>query len=247
VDVDDAGDERECSTLVEKASNADVVPPAHPAATVVVLRQRDGEGMQVLMLHKNTGHAFGDMWVFPGGRVDPSDGADGDSEHDCARNAAVREAREETGMELSADDLVAFAHWTPPPESPRRFATWFFLADSPADVGDVRVDGAEIVVHSWISANDALGRHARREIQLAAPTWVTLHGLARWSVPLEAVEAARAQAVAYFATRLVEVNDTRVALWADDAGYLTGDVTSTGARHRLVMTRSGPWSYERTS
>ena len=42
------------------------------AATVVLLR--DGsDGLETLMLRKNSKIAFGGMWVFPGGRVDPGD------------------------------------------------------------------------------------------------------------------------------------------------------------------------------
>ena len=43
-----------------------------PAATVVLVR--DGrDGMETLMLRRNSRGAFGGMWVFPGGQVDPSD------------------------------------------------------------------------------------------------------------------------------------------------------------------------------
>ena len=45
--------------------------PAIPAATVVLLR--DDPDPRVLMLHKTSKIAFGGMWVFPGGRIDPED------------------------------------------------------------------------------------------------------------------------------------------------------------------------------
>ena len=48
-----------------------------PAATVIPLRdavQPDGTtALEVLMLRKNSKLAFGGMWVFPGGRIDPED------------------------------------------------------------------------------------------------------------------------------------------------------------------------------
>ena len=40
-----------------------------PAATVIVLRDAP-DGIETLMLHKNSKIAFGGMWVFPGGRID---------------------------------------------------------------------------------------------------------------------------------------------------------------------------------
>ena len=46
--------------------------PVH-AATVILLRDT-GRGPETLMLRRNSKIAFGGMWVFPGGRVDPADG-----------------------------------------------------------------------------------------------------------------------------------------------------------------------------
>ena len=109
------------------------------------------------------------------------------------------------------------------------------------------VDGGEIIDHVWTAPYEALARQARREIQLATPTWVTLHRLAKYADPPEAVEAARARGVEYFATRLAELNGTKIALWAEDAAYATGDATRRGARHRLCMPSTGAWTYQRTA
>ena len=47
----------------------------HAAATVLLLRELDGE-LEVLMMRRGAGLAFmAGMWVFPGGRVDPADAA----------------------------------------------------------------------------------------------------------------------------------------------------------------------------
>ncbi len=54
-------------------------PVPTPAATVVPLR--DGpEGLEVLLLRRNARGAFGGMWVFPGGQVDPADREEGPGE-----------------------------------------------------------------------------------------------------------------------------------------------------------------------
>jgi 8-oxo-dGTP pyrophosphatase MutT (NUDIX family) len=221
--------------------------PLVNASTVVVLRTGDGHAdLQVLMLHKHRGHAFGGNWVFPGGRVDPGDGADGDTEVDRARHAAVREAAEEAGLRLSADDLVAFAHWTPPPESPRRFATWFFVVEA-RDVREVVIDGGEIADHVWVSPCEALERHGRGEIEVATPTWITLHGLQEWSTPEDVMSAARQRDVAFYATHICALDDMLVAMWDGDAGYEAKDPTATGARHRLLMPSGRRWTYERSA
>ncbi|NIR35846.1 MAG: NUDIX domain-containing protein, partial [Actinobacteria bacterium] len=82
--------------------------PAIPAATVVVLRD-GGSGLETLMLRRNSKIAFGGMWVFPGGRVDDADRTGVDDDVDAARNAAVREAREETALEVDPGAMVLFA------------------------------------------------------------------------------------------------------------------------------------------
>jgi 8-oxo-dGTP pyrophosphatase MutT (NUDIX family) len=120
-----------------------------PVQAATVIPVRDGaSGLEVLMLRKNSKIAFGGMWVFPGGRVDEADRAEsgsGDDELRAARRAAVREAQEEAGLELHPDALETYSHWTPPPITPRRFLTWFFLARAPAT--DIVFDGGEIHEH----------------------------------------------------------------------------------------------------
>ena len=48
-----------------------------PAATVLLLREENGE-LEVLMMRRGAGLAFmAGMWVFPGGRVDEADASAG--------------------------------------------------------------------------------------------------------------------------------------------------------------------------
>lgn len=227
---------------------------AIPAATVVLLR--DGvDGVETLVLQRNSKLAFGGMWVFPGGRVDP-----GDRPHDgpdegpgegsdpvtavlqAARNAAVREAAEEAGLVLEGGALAVYAHWSPPKIAPKRFTTWFFVARAP--VGDVVVDGGEIHEHAWVRPIDGIARRDAGEIELAPPTWVTLNDLAQFETVDEALSTVNRREPEVFQTHIATVDDAIVALWHGDAGYDTGDPGVPGARHRLLMTDAG-WSYER--
>lgn len=215
----------------------------HDAATVVLLR--DGErGVETLLLRRNSRIAFGGMWVFPGGRVDQADraGLAPDDALGAARRAAVREAHEEAGLVVPEPLLVPLSHWTPPPEAPKRFLTWFFVA--PADDGAVTIDQGEIHEHAWMRPADALARRDALEIDLAPPTWVTLHALAGHADVASVLEQARATPPEPFATRLASASHGTVALWQDDAAYASGDLDLPGPRHRLLMTASG-WSYER--
>ena len=87
----------------------DVLPPATPAATMVIFRHAPtGGAPQVLMVQRAKEMRFaGGAAVFPGGRVDDADralaqqlGAESadDIDEQAARIAAVRETLEETGL-----------------------------------------------------------------------------------------------------------------------------------------------------
>ncbi len=87
----------------------DALPPATPAATLVIFRHAPTSGApQVLMVQRAKEMRFaGGAAVFPGGRVDDADralaqqlGAEGadDIGEQAARIAAVRETLEETGL-----------------------------------------------------------------------------------------------------------------------------------------------------
>ena len=213
--------------------------PAVPAATVALLRDRSGVA-EVLMLKKNSKIAFGGLWVFPGGRIDDDDfESPGDLEQ-AARNAAVRETIEEANMTLEGDAFHWFAHWTPPASTPVRFATWFFLAYASSTSDEVQVDGGEIKEHAWITPAAALERHAREEIDLAPPTWVTLYHLSKYSPSAKAIDHFSSLTPRYYETHLAKNRSgTRIAMWEGDAGYAAFDADAQGNTHRLVMEPSG--------
>lgn len=151
-----------------------------PAATVVVIRETSNRAdLEVLLLRRNSKLVFhGGHWVFPGGRVDPADFAIDEQglEYQAAMRAAVREAKEEAGIDLDIDQLIHTAHWTTPPKLPRRFCTWFFLCPLKVPVS-VMVDNDEILEHRWITPRDALADAAADNWVLPRPTIVTLQDI----------------------------------------------------------------------
>jgi 8-oxo-dGTP pyrophosphatase MutT (NUDIX family) len=196
------------------------------------------------MLHRTSAVAFGGMWVFPGGRVEDDDRqADDDGDEAAARRAAIREASEECGLQVDPDGVVAFSHWTPPAVTPKRFATWFFLA--PVPEGEVVVDGGEIQDHRWLAPSEVLARRDRGEVDLAPPTWMTLHQLVGARDVEQALTAARGRPIVHYRTRWSGVDGGAVAMWDGDAGYDTSDPSLAGSRHRLWMLESG-WRFEQS-
>ncbi|MGZ4708717.1 MAG: NUDIX hydrolase [Acidimicrobiales bacterium] len=220
-----------------------------PAATVVLLR--DGEqGLESLMLRRNAKLEFaGGMWVWPGGRIDPSDYPEGRPDdrpevlEAAARRAAAREALEEADLVVDPDGLVWFSHWTPPTMAPKRFLTYFFAG--PAPEGAVQIDGGEIHGHAWMTPAEAMRRHNALEIELSPPTWITLEQLATYASTQEALTAMAARPPEWYATRFAGVDGGAVVMYHGDAGYEVGDPDQPGGRHRLWMLESG-WRYERT-
>jgi 8-oxo-dGTP pyrophosphatase MutT (NUDIX family) len=223
------------------------LPPAIPAATVVLLR--DGaDGVETLMLRRNSKLAFaGGAWVFPGGRIDPEDypGGEVSDEPDAvltaARNAAAREAMEEAGLVVDPDSLAWFAHWTPGAIATRRFATWFFVGAAPE--GRVVIDDGEIHEHVWIRPADAIARREAGEIELIPPTWVTLHQLADAASTAVVCADARDRDPQIYRTHITRVDGGIASIWQGDAAYDDLDTEKPGPRNRLLMLDSG-WRLE---
>ena len=151
----------------ERERGAPIVDPK-PAATVVVLRPADG-GFELLLTRRAAGMRFGaDMYVFPGGRLDP-----GDLDH---RAAAVRETLEETGIEIEPADLIPLTRWVTPPGLPSRFDARFFAALVEPGT-DVVAASPEVAEWRWLRAGDALAASADGEVGMWQPTVVTLQQL----------------------------------------------------------------------
>ena len=202
-------------------------------------------GLEVLYLQRNPTLRFqGGHWVFPGGRIDPRDahGAETNDGAPAARRAAVREAAEEAGLEIPESSLVFAIHWTTPAPSPIRFATWFFMAQAPADA--VTIDHGEIIDHRWLTPRAALDAQREGRMPMAAPTFaLTTRLLEQPDVPT-ALAAVAAWPDERLIGRLHDVEGGQVALYAQDVAYETGRVSQHGPRHRLWMVDAG-WRYER--
>jgi 8-oxo-dGTP pyrophosphatase MutT (NUDIX family) len=219
--------------------------PAHPAATVVLLRDGAG-GLELLLVRRNARLVFhGGAWVFPGGRIDEEDYVEAASRDPvcAARWAAVREAREEAGVLIRERDLILLSRWITPDGLPKRFDTWFFAG--PAAKEDVQVDGEEIHEHRWFRPADALAAQRRGEIELPPPTFVTILGLTDLASAEAALRDFAGRAAETFFPRLHMLEGGACSLYEGDAGYEDGQVDRPGPRHRLWMTAEG-WRYERT-
>ena len=217
-----------------------------PAASVMVFRSSP-TGPVVLYLRRNPELAFhGGDWVFPGGRIDPTDhqAGRGHDEATAARRAAVREADEEAGLYLQVDRLEFAVHWTTPVNRPIRFSAWFFIAETTSDV--VQIDGQEIHDYRWMRPADALEAQAAGTMQLAAPSFALTTRLAGCPDVPSVFDAVREWPDERLLGRLCDVTGGRVVVYPQDIAYHDDgrSLERPGPRHRLWMLDSG-WRYER--
>ena len=218
---------------------SDVIEPVYPAATVVLVRDGD-VGLEALLVQRNQAvQHMGGMWVFPGGKVDAADYPGDRDTYRAAINAAIRETREEAGLEVSAEQLVYLSHWTTPEGAKKRFATWFFLAIL-EDGQQVTVDGGEISQHRWVRPATALVESADEDhpLRLMPPTYVSLADIVDCHSCAQARERIGERDAIIYAPRMVGVEGGMCFLYEGDAGYQDTSEEAQGARHRLYMINS---------
>ena len=215
---------------------SDAIEPVYPAATVVLVRDGD-DGLEALLVQRNKAVVhMGGMWVFPGGKVDEADYPADRDEYRAALNAAIRETREEAGLEVSVEQLVYLSHWTTPQGARKRFATWFFLTVL-EDGQEVTVDGGEIAHHRWVKPEVAFAELADEEhpLRLMPPTYVSLVDIAGCQNCAEARERIGDREAIVYAPRMVFVEDGICFLYGGDAGYADESLEAQGKRHRAYM------------
>ncbi|HEX8753920.1 MAG TPA: NUDIX hydrolase [Solirubrobacterales bacterium] len=196
-------------------------PPStpRPAASIVLLRRggkHSQRSLEVLMLRRSGNAKFmPNVWVFPGGAVDPADG-EGEVGH---RACAMRELGEEAGIELPAgEELVPFCRWITPEVISTRFDAWFFLALAPPHTPPAP-DGVETTEAAWFQPQAALEAQRAGEMILAFPTQKQLESLLPYRTSDEAMAAHRGGAVEPILPKVIgEGAEHRVVL-PDDPDY----------------------------
>ena len=109
------------------------------------------------------------------------------------------------GLALHADSLTPWARWVTPEAAPRRFDTWFFVAEMPA--GQVADASAESDSVEWMRPCDALDGARAGRLTLLPPTAVTLAQVGGYA-DVPAVLAARREITPLMPTVDVEDGQT---------------------------------------
>jgi 8-oxo-dGTP pyrophosphatase MutT (NUDIX family) len=123
-------------------------------------------------------------------------------------------------LELAADRLAAHAHWITPEDSPRRFDTIFFAAESPAGQ-QAGHDGVELTAHVWVRPERGLAEYRAGRRQMILPTWANLETLLGFTCAKDALAASRRRALVPILPVLKETGGKRRIEIPADAGYPT--------------------------
>ena len=119
---------------------------------------------------------------------------------------------------LDLNSLTVFARWITPPLTPKRFDTWFYIAEAPEDQL-AACDGRETVDAEWIEPSEVLRLADAGERKVIFPTRMNVQLLAEASSAADCVARAQARTLV---TVLPEIRDTpngKVLALPPNAGY----------------------------
>lgn len=122
------------------------------------------------------------------------------------------------GLVLALDALTPFAHWVTPLGMPKRFDTWFYVAETPPEQL-AACDGREAVDAVWIRPQDALSAAKEGRRTIIFPTRLNVEMLAASASAHGAIEAARARRIVTVEPKIVTEDGAQILTIPAEAGY----------------------------
>ncbi|MDP3239825.1 MAG: hypothetical protein Q8M69_05310 [Reyranella sp.] len=121
-------------------------------------------------------------------------------------------------LEIATELMTPYAHWITPTFVPKRFDTWFFLAEAPEDQIALH-DGSESTDSVWIGPQEAIEEAKAGKRTLVHATTKNLELLAEGKTVAGAIAAASARKIVTVLP-WVEVKDGKKFLHIPEgAGY----------------------------
>jgi 8-oxo-dGTP pyrophosphatase MutT (NUDIX family) len=111
------------------------------------------------------------------------------------------------GLVLRTDLLGAWAGWLTPVFEPKRYRTWFFVAELPEGqkTRDVSTESDHVV---WLPAIRAVEQAEEKQILMLPPTYITSLDVAQYADPAEVVAAAAQRRIEMFCPAVEPEGDT---------------------------------------
>ena len=132
--------------------------------------------------------------------------------------ASIVDLVEAEDLEIATDLMVPYAHWITPTFVPKRFDTWFFLAEAPQDQVALH-DGSESVDSVWIGARQAIDEATAGRRTLVHATQKNLELLAEGKTVAGVLAAASARKIVTVQPWLESRDGKRFLHIPPDAGY----------------------------
>jgi len=122
-----------------------------------------------------------------------------------ARELAFTDFLDRRGLVLRTDLLGVWAGWLTPIFEPRRYRTWFFVADLPEGqrTRDVSTESDHV---TWLPVMQAVDDVEREQIFMLPPTYLTCLEVGQYADPAAVLEEAQSRSVEMY-TPQVEEND----------------------------------------
>jgi 8-oxo-dGTP pyrophosphatase MutT (NUDIX family) len=121
----------------------------------------------------------------------------------AGESAEMTDFLDRRGLVLRSDLLGAWAGWLTPVFEPRRYRTWFFVADLPDGqrTRDVSSESARVV---WMPAGDAVAAVDDGRMFMLPPTYLTCLEVARHATPEAVLSACAERDVEMFMPEVVD-------------------------------------------
>ncbi|MBM7507926.1 NUDIX hydrolase [Nocardioides sp. 31GB23] len=123
-----------------------------------------------------------------------------------SRELAMTDFLNRRGLVLRTDLLGVWDAWLTPVFEPRRYRTWFFVAELPA--GQVTRDvSSESSSVTWLPARVAADQADAGELAMMPPTYLTSMEVGTYADPAAVLEAARERSVQMFTPTVEPLGD----------------------------------------
>lgn len=132
--------------------------------------------------------------------------------------ASIVDMVEAEDLEIATELMTPYAHWITPTFVPKRFDTWFFLAEAPEDQVALH-DGSESTDSVWIGAQEAIDEAKAGKRTLVHATLKNLELLAEGKTVAGAIAAAAARKIVTVLPWVEERDGKRFIHIPEGAGY----------------------------
>ncbi len=132
--------------------------------------------------------------------------------------ASIVDMVEAEDLEIATELMTPYAHWITPTFVPKRFDTWFFLAEAPEDQVALH-DGSESTDSVWIGAQEAIDEAKAGKRTLVHATLKNLELLAEGKTVAGAIAAAGARKIVTVQPWVEERDGKRFLHIPEGAGY----------------------------